>query len=63
MSDPRTLQGFKLLWKDVVYPIVSDRAAGSRIWDVDGNKYIDLVNGYGVTFFGHTPDFIIASQG
>ena len=59
MSDPRTVQGFRLLWKDIVYPIVSDRAEGARIWDIDGNEYIDLVNGYGVTFFGHTPDFII----
>jgi amino acid adenylation domain-containing protein len=59
MSDPRTVQGFRLLWKDMVFPIVSDRAEGARIWDVDGNEYIDLVNGYGVTFFGHTPDFII----
>jgi len=59
LSDPRTVQGFRKIWKDIVYPIVSDKAAGCRIWDIDGNEYIDLVSGYGVTFFGHTPDFII----
>ncbi|MDX2021248.1 MAG: amino acid adenylation domain-containing protein [Deltaproteobacteria bacterium] len=59
LSDPRTVQGFRKMWKDMVYPIFSDRAQGSRIWDLDGNEYIDLVSGYGVTFFGHTPDFII----
>ena len=59
LSDPRTVQGFRKQWKEMTYPIVSDRAKGSRIWDVDGNDYIDLVNGYGVTFFGHSPDFIL----
>jgi amino acid adenylation domain-containing protein len=59
LSDPRTVQGFRKQWKEMVYPLVSDRAKGSKIWDVDGNEYIDLVNGYGVTFFGHSPDFIL----
>jgi amino acid adenylation domain-containing protein len=59
LADPRTVQGFRKQWKEIVYPIVSDRAKGSKIWDVDGNEYIDLVNGYGVTFFGHAPDFIL----
>jgi acyl transferase domain-containing protein/glutamate-1-semialdehyde aminotransferase len=65
LSDPRTVQGFRKPLKEIVYPLVSDRAEGSRIWDVDGNEYIDLVNGYGVTFFGHSPKFVtdaIAAQ-
>jgi amino acid adenylation domain-containing protein len=59
LSDPRTVQGFRKQWKEMVYPIVSERAKGSRIWDVDGNEYLDLVGGYGVTFFGHSPKFIL----
>ncbi|MGH7679479.1 MAG: amino acid adenylation domain-containing protein, partial [Gemmatimonadaceae bacterium] len=59
LSDPRTVQGFRKQWKEMVYPIVSDRAEGSHIWDVDGNEYIDLVNGYGVVFFGHSMPFIL----
>ena len=35
------------------------RSSGSRIWDIDGNEYIDLVNGYGPTAFGHSPDFVV----
>lgn len=65
LSDPRTVQGFRKQVKEIVYPLISDRAEGSRIWDVDGNEYIDLVNGYGVTFFGHSPKFVtdaIAAQ-
>ncbi len=47
------------------HPIVCDRAQGARIWDVDGNEYLDLVMGYGVHLFGHAPQFIrraIAAQ-
>ena len=42
----------------MVYPIVVDRSSGSRLWDVDGNEYIDLVNGFGMILFGHNPEFI-----
>lgn len=34
-------------------PIVVERAAGSRIEDVDGNRYIDYVMSYGPLLFGH----------
>ncbi len=57
-ADPRTVQGFRLQWKEMVFPIVAARTEGARMWDVDGNEYIDLVNGYGVTFLGHNPPFI-----
>ncbi|CAN7236847.1 amino acid adenylation domain-containing protein [Bosea sp. LjRoot90] len=61
LADPRTVSGFAADWKEMVYPIVSARAKGARIWDVDGNTYIDLVNGYGQTAFGHAPDFVVAA--
>ncbi|MDX1935261.1 MAG: amino acid adenylation domain-containing protein [Capsulimonadales bacterium] len=58
LADPRTVAGFRQQWKDMVYPLVFDRAAGSRLTDVDGNEYVDFVNGFGVTMFGHSPEFI-----
>jgi amino acid adenylation domain-containing protein len=58
LADPRTVSGFTPDWKEMVYPIVSARAKGAYIWDVDGNAYVDLVNGYGQTAFGHAPDFV-----
>lgn len=45
--------GFRKTLKELVYPIVSARSEGSRIWDIDGNEYIDLAIGYGVSFFGN----------
>ncbi len=32
---------------------------GSKIYDVDGNEYIDFIGGWGPHIFGHKPDFII----
>ncbi len=36
------------------YPIYVSRAQGTRIWDVDGNEYIDYFMGYGVLTAGHS---------
>ena len=47
-----------MLWKEMVYPIVTTRSAGSKLWDVDGNEYVDLVNGFGMILFGHSPPFV-----
>ncbi|HPM76584.1 MAG TPA: aminotransferase class III-fold pyridoxal phosphate-dependent enzyme, partial [bacterium] len=35
------------------YPIFLDRAAGGRIWDVDGNEYVDMLAAYGPIILGH----------
>ncbi len=59
LADPRTAAGFRAEWKELVYPVVSDRSKGAQIWDIDGNEYVDLVNGFGQTAFGHSPDFVI----
>ncbi|HEV2268384.1 MAG TPA: amino acid adenylation domain-containing protein [Steroidobacteraceae bacterium] len=61
LADPRAASGFRTDWKELVYPVVCARSSGSKIWDLDGNEYIDLVNGYGQTFFGHAPDFVVAA--
>ena len=58
LADPRTVSGFNPLWKEIVYPIVTERSRGSRLWDVDGNEYIDFLNGFGSVMFGHSPDFV-----
>ena len=39
-------------------PVVVERAAGPRIWDADGNAYLDYCGGYGVNLFGHNPAFV-----
>jgi len=57
-ADPRTVSGFRPALKEITYPIVVNRSKGARMWDVDGNEYIDLACGFGSSFFGHSADFI-----
>ena len=35
------------------WPVYLDRGRGSRVWDVDGNEYVDFHNGFGVMCIGH----------
>lgn len=58
VADPRTAAGFRPKLKEMVYPIVARRSSGCRIWDLDGNEYIDLLSGYGSNFFGFGAPFI-----
>ncbi len=58
LADPRTVSGFNPTLKEMVYPIVVDRSSGSKLWDIDGNQYIDLVSGFGLNLFGWSPDFV-----
>ncbi|MBK3493951.1 amino acid adenylation domain-containing protein [Viridibacillus sp. YIM B01967] len=57
-ANNRNIAGFRPILKELVYQIIADKANGSKIWDVDGNEYIDLTMGFGVNLFGHNPEFI-----
>ncbi len=35
------------------WPLALERGPGSRVWDVDGNEYLDLTAGWGVNCIGH----------
>jgi glutamate-1-semialdehyde 2,1-aminomutase len=40
-------------------PVFIKRAKGSRLYDVDGNGYIDYVLSWGPMILGHAPDLVI----
>jgi glutamate-1-semialdehyde 2,1-aminomutase len=40
-------------------PFFVDRAEGARIWDVDGNEYIDYVGSWGPAILGHAPRVVV----
>ena len=42
-------------------PLFMERASGSKIYDVDGNEYIDLVLSYGPMILGHGNPKVIAA--
>nr|ALT22105.1 nonribosomal peptide synthetase [Anabaena sp. XPORK13A] len=59
LADSRASVGFRPSIKEMLYPIVAQRSQGARVWDIDGNEYVDLTMGQGVLLFGHQPDFIM----
>lgn len=59
--DPRAAGNFRLQWKEMVYPIVCARSKAGKIWDIDGNEYVDVTLGFGANYFGHAPDFVVAA--
>jgi len=53
------------MWYQMPYPVLLERGKGSRVWDVDGNEYLDLRIGDWVLIHGHCNDHIrdaIAAQ-
>src|SRR3989304_943165 len=41
------------------YPFVMDHGVGSEVWDVDGNRYIDLNAGIAAPSPGHAPPAVV----
>jgi glutamate-1-semialdehyde 2,1-aminomutase len=42
-------------------PVFIDHGLGSKVWDVDGNEYVDFHNGFGVMVVGHAHPTIVAA--
>jgi len=40
-------------------PLFVDHGKGSRVWDVDGNEYVDFHNGFGVMVVGHAHPLVV----
>jgi len=43
------------------WPIFWQRASGANVWDVDGNRYIDLTAAFGVASVGHNNGRVVAA--
>lgn len=41
-----------------VPPVFAARAKGDRVWDEDGNEYIDFIGSWGPMLLGHSPEFL-----
>jgi amino acid adenylation domain-containing protein len=59
LADPRSVSGFRPQYKEMTYPIVVERSAGCRLWDVDGNEYLDFTCGFGSNLLGHSPPLMV----
>lgn len=40
-------------------PICMSHGRGAELYDVDNNKYIDFLNGFGAVLLGHAPDSVV----
>jgi len=58
LADPRVVTGFRPAMKELVYPLVVTRSGGPKLWDIDGNEYVDVLNGFGCNLFGWQPEFV-----
>lgn len=54
------VRAFKSVGRD---PVFIERGAGSRLWDIDGNCYLDYVGSWGPLIVGHAhPEVVAAIQ-
>ena len=44
-------------------PIFWERASGANVWDVDGNRYVDLSGAFGVANAGHAHPEVVSALG
>jgi glutamate-1-semialdehyde 2,1-aminomutase len=44
-------------------PVLLARGVGSRVWDVDGNEYVDLICSWGPLILGHAHERVVAALG
>lgn len=45
------------------YPLFIERGLGCRLWDADGNAYVDFVNNYTSLILGHAHPVVLESVG
>src|SRR5919197_3012870 len=43
------------------WPVYVERGRGAEVWDVDGNRYFDFHNGFGVMCVGHANPVVAAA--
>jgi glutamate-1-semialdehyde 2,1-aminomutase len=43
------------------WPVYVERGEGSKVWDVDGNEYVDFHNGFGAMCVGHANPKVVAA--
>ncbi|MEM6820505.1 MAG: aspartate aminotransferase family protein [Verrucomicrobiota bacterium] len=55
----RTYESHNLTYVSEGFPIFWERALGSNVWDVDGNRFLDLNGGFGVATAGFGSSHVV----
>ncbi|MBL6449572.1 aminotransferase class III-fold pyridoxal phosphate-dependent enzyme [Fulvivirga sp. 29W222] len=58
LVDQRKTGGLKKALKPLQFHLTYDKGDGAYLYDIDGNKYVDIASDNGVNLFGHQPAFI-----
>lgn len=58
LVDQRKTGGLKKALKPLQFHLTYEKGDGAYLYDIDGNKYIDIASDNGVNLFGHQPAFI-----
>src|SRR5271157_5011403 len=59
MATPLSLPSQHVIANYTRYPVCLVRGAGSRVWDAEGNCYLDLFPGWGCDILGHCPPRVV----
>jgi glutamate-1-semialdehyde 2,1-aminomutase len=64
VAEKTTAGGVASSWQDSPpHTVYADRGLGNRLWDIDGNEYLDFHLGYGAMVMGHAhPKIVEALQ-
>lgn len=59
----REYESRNVTYVDGTWPVFWDRAEGTNVWDVDGNRFLDFTSAFGVAGLGHRhPEVVEAMQ-
>lgn len=58
LVDQRKITNLKKPLKALQFHLTYDKAEAQYLYDIDGNKYIDITGDNGVNIFGHQPDYV-----
>jgi len=50
----REYESHNVTYVSEAWPVFWDRAEGVNVWDVDGNRFLDMTSAFGVAGLGHT---------
>jgi iturin family lipopeptide synthetase A len=53
-ANNRNIAGFTPALKEMTYQVIAERASGAHIWDPDGNRFVDITQGFGSSLLGHS---------
>lgn len=58
-ANGRFMTGYSQEYACLSYPILAKKAVGAKLWDVDGNEYVDFAMGFGSIFLGYNNSYIM----